>query len=441
MTALRAKTLEDIAKVTEITALDGEQLKQFYVPTDNARDPVLPPSSVFENYLKNQPAPFRLLFASHPGAGKSTEINRFMQKEKDNFWIVYFSVKNEMDIAQLTHIDLILALMEKLYSQGEEDNLIQDSRVIEPVRSWLSSVVEESKVVTKKELEAGGEVGIGGSIGQIIGLSAKLRAASTSSQENAKTIRLVINPQIVQLRNYCNQIITEISNNLTKTHHKKQILIIVEDTDKLDINVARDLFVNHTGLLADLRASFVYTVPLYLIHSADRQRIETYFDTLTLPTIKTKTQDGSRFDPGWDVLHKILHTRIANQLIEFEAKELAIEMTGGILRDLLRVIKTASDIALYAGEARINRTAVRDSLNRLRLIYKNSVHGRDEISTFQLYEKLREIMSAKEGFVPPSKELQLLLYNQAVIEYNGVGWYSLHPLMREVLQQVNGNKT
>lgn len=441
MTALRAKTLEDIDKVTEITALDGEQLKQFYVPTDSARDHELPPSSVFENYLKKEPAPFRLLFASHPGAGKSTEINRFRQREKDNFWIVYFSAKNDMDFSQVTHINLILALMEKLYSQGKDDNLIQDSRVIEPVRSWLGSIIEESKISKKSDLVGEGEIGIGGPIGQIIGFSAKLRAASASSQENAKTIRLVINPQIVQLRNYCNQVITEISENLARADSKKKILIIIEETDKLDMEVARDLFVNHTGLLADLKASFVYTAPLYLIHSADRHRIEAYFDTLTLPTIKTKTRDGKRFEPGWDVLHKVLHTRIANQLIDSDAKELAIEMTGGILRDLLRVIKTASEIAIYAGETKISQRAVRSSLDRLKLIYRSSVRGSDGISTTQLYEKLSEIMTAKEGFVPPSEELQRLLYNQAVIEYNGVGWYSLHPLMEEILQQVIGNKT
>ena len=38
--------------------------------------------------------------------------------------------------------------------------------------------------------------------------------------------------------------------------------------------------------------------------------------------------------------------------------------------------------------------------------------------------------------MPPDDTLQLLLYTQAVIEYNGRGWYDLHPLMRENLQEM-----
>ena len=37
---------------------------------------------------------------------------------------------------------------------------------------------------------------------------------------------------------------------------------------------------------------------------------------------------------------------------------------------------------------------------------------------------------------PLDDALQLLLYMQAVIEYNNRGWYDLHPLMREALQEM-----
>jgi len=197
------------------------------------------------------------------------------------------------------------------------------------------------------------------------------------------------------------------------------------------------LFVDHTGLLADLQTSIIYTVPIYLVHSPERSRLEGYFQIRTLPMIKTYDQSGKRSEAGWTVLREIISRRLnTEKLFEPAALDLAIEKTGGILRDLLRVTQTASDVARYAGEPRISLTAMQYSLNELKSAYRNSVRGRGAITTEQLYEKMKMIAREPSGLVPVDDALQLLLYTQAVIEYNGKGWYGLHPLMRETLREM-----
>jgi hypothetical protein len=47
-----------------------------------------------------------------------------------------------------------------------------------------------------------------------------------------------------------------------------------------------------------------------------------------------------------------------------------------------------------------------------------------------------EIAQAHNKQVPVDEALILLLYTQAVVEYNGRGWYDLHPLMREALYEM-----
>jgi hypothetical protein len=432
----KAQTLQDVRQVTEPTPLDGDTLDEFYVPADPARDPLSPPSLDLRDYLHETPPPLRLLFASHPGSGKSTELNRLMQEAGDDFWFLYFSVRQELDIATLTPVNLILGLMEKLYQVGREEKLIRDERVIEPVRGWLSQIVRETKVMREEELAVDAGVGLDGLLAQVIGMFARLRSAFSLSFESAKTIRQEVEPRIPQLRQYCNLVLAEVSHHLDRRTPPRRLLVIVEDTDKLDVAVARDLFVKHTGLLADLQTSIIYTVPLFLIHSPDRNRLESYFETLTLPMIKTHTPKGERFNDGWDVLRQIVARRLdVEQLIEPQALDMAIEKTGGVLRDLLWALQRASRTARRAAADRISVETMRHSLDQLKNRYSQSVQGEGEVSTEDLYTKMEAIARAP-GKAPMDDALQLLLYTQAVIEYNGRGWYDLHPLMREALQEM-----
>lgn len=434
----RAEALSEIRQATDVGPLDGEALNEFYVLADPARDPLLPPSGVLRDLLYETPPPLRLLFASHPGAGKSTELNRLMMEAQADFWFVRLPTPQMLDIATLTHVDLILAMMETLYEIGRKESLIKDRRVIEPVRGWLREVVRETKIARDEELEAEVGVGLDGLLAQVVGLQAKLRSAFSLSHESAKTVRQVLQPRIAELRQYCNQVLVEIASHLNERQPRRRLVLIVEGTDKLDVPVARQLFVEHTGLLADLQTSIIYTVPLFLIHSADRKRLESYFETLTLPMIKTHTPQGAQFALGWQVLREIVDRRLdVERLISPEALNLAIEKTGGVLRDLLWAIQRASQVARYENVEQISLVAMRHSLDQLKTRYSQSVYANTErVDTAALYAKMREIAQAPLGKAPMDEALQLLLYTQAVIEYNATGWYDLHPLMREALQEM-----
>ncbi len=433
----RASTLREIRQATEPTPLEGEALEQFYVPADPARDPLSPPSTDLRDYVYETPPPFRLLFASHPGSGKSTELNRLMQEAQERFWFLKLSVRQVLDTATLTPVDLILALMEQLYTTGREEKLIQDRRVIEPVRGWLRQIVRETKVMREEELEIEAGLGLDGLLSQIIGMFARLRSAFSLSFESADVVRQEIKPRIVELRQHCNQVLVEITTHLEQHDPVRRLLIIVEDTDKLDVSAAQELFVKHTGLLADLQASIIYTVPLFLIHSPDRNRLESYFDTLTLPMIKTHSPQGERFENGWATLHQVVARRMdVERLIEPKALDMAIEKTGGVLRDLLWVLQRASRSARHIDADVISVEVMRHSLDQLKNRYSQSVYGGEKVSTEALYTKMEQIARSPTRQTPMDDALQLLLYTQAVIEYNGRGWYDLHPLMHETLREM-----
>ncbi len=231
----KAETLLEVRQATEPAPLDGEALEKFYVPADKARDPLFPPSSVLRDCLYDTPPPLRLLFASHPGAGKSTELNRLIKEAGQDFWFV------KLDVATLGHIDLILALMETVYEAGRKKKLIKNDKVIQPVRGWLREIVRETKVARDEELEVEAGAGIDGLLAQIIGLQTKLRSAFSLSHESAQTVRQVLQPRIVELRQHCNQVLVEVTDNLRQQDKSRRLVLIVEGTDKLDVPIARDL--------------------------------------------------------------------------------------------------------------------------------------------------------------------------------------------------------
>lgn len=431
----RAETLREIQTVMKPEPLSGEGLTSFYVSADPARALSLPAQELFE-HIHEAPKPLRVLFASHSGAGKSTEINRLMVETAADFWFVRLDTQQVLDLLTLTHIDLLVALAEALYNEGKRAHLIDDRALIEPVQKWLSEIVVESKIARREDLdiEAGG--GLDGLLTQVLGLFAKLRSAFSLSAETARVVRQKIDPKISELIQHCNKIIDALNKKLATRHPAQQLMVIIEDTDKLDVERAPAIFVNYRSVLTSLKANIIYTVPIHLIHSRHFKELDAHFELFRLPMIKTCQQDGKRFEPGWEILRDIVSQRMTEDLIEPEALALAIDKTGGVLRDLLRVLVAASSLARRQGETRITRAALAYSLAELKGLYRNSVRGEGGISTEQLYDKMKEVAQSRMGRVPPDDVLQFLLYTQAVIEYNGEGWYDLHPLMRDTLREM-----
>ena len=74
----------------------------------------------------------------------------------------------------------------------------------------------------------------------------------------------------------------------------KDVLIIVEDLDKIPIDRAESLFFNYASQLAQLQASVIFTFPITLLYNQKLNIIRQYFDyDFELPMIKVNNKDGS----------------------------------------------------------------------------------------------------------------------------------------------------
>lgn len=139
----------------------------------------------------------------------------------------------------------------------------------------------------------------------------------------------------------------------------KKILIVIDDLDKMAPKQAEELFYGYSTVLTGLDCNLIYTMPRALMFSDKYQWIIRFYDNdIKIPNIALFERGGNRNDASWKIMREIVEKRLKEQrlplqtLISEEALELAIEMSGGVIHDFIRIIRES---AVNAYENKRNR--------------------------------------------------------------------------------------
>ncbi len=93
-------TLRDIRKACELGPLRGPALNEFWVDTDAARDPHRFVRHSLRELLGDRDD-CKILFYGHSGSGKSTELNKLVNELGPDWFVVGFSVRDEMSLTEI----------------------------------------------------------------------------------------------------------------------------------------------------------------------------------------------------------------------------------------------------------------------------------------------------------------------------------------------------
>ena len=168
--------------------------------------------------------------------------------------------------------------------------------------------------------------------------------------------------------------------------------------------------------LKDLNISVIMTGPLSLMYGAGRQ-IKDYFDHVEY--LSPATADAS--DMGLPM--RILDTRGARSLMDTnEMRELSLA-SGGVLRDLISLARSAGFSAFLDNEDRIGSSHVKEAIAELGRTYHLTL-GTKQVKV------LREIL-AGTGFDPSRPGNMELLINRQVLEREST--YEVHPALARAL--------
>ncbi|ABL65910.1 P-loop NTPase fold protein [Chlorobium phaeobacteroides] len=420
--------------------LKGDELDSYYVDAFEGRgdNPVM---SLKRRLLDKPGGKLQILFSGYRGCGKSTELNKLQHDIRDDFIVLNFSIREELDLVNINYVELFVITMEKLFEVVGSYNIDINPQLYKSVSEWSRTVeIEKIRLLTGEALlEAGAEVEV--SVPLFARFFGKMRAAANASFSTKKTIIESIEPRLSDLIGHCNDLIREVKNKLSKSG-KKGLVIIIEDLDKLSVEKAEELFFNHSHLLGTLQTHVIFTFPVSLCYHSKSTVITGNFDEdFELPMVKVHDKQGDPYPEGRDALYRIITRRIGTEC--FEPSDLVyrfIDVSGGCLRDLFGMIRDAADNALNHQRTRINEADYTRSFFRLRRHYENTIAEKrvnNELVTSvgEYYETLRAVAVSETKKVDNTGAVLDLRHNLCILGYNDEGWCDVHPVVRTILQE------
>ncbi len=386
---------------------------------------------------------FKALLMGHPGVGKSTELSRLAQRIRDRYSVVRFSVTSELDPSSFKPFDILLFMMAEVAERtamapaaGGAGRKPSDDRLKE-LLDWFGV---EKRTVSRGSRIAG-EAAAGAGPGseswwaKALGLFASLKGEIKYAADRKTEIVEYRLSRLSTLIELANRLLDE-CNRLLRETEGKEWLFIGEDFDKPGIAPERheEFFLTHGNVIKDLRAHLIFTLPITLGYSQEASRLPAR--GYSMPDTPVFQADHTVHRNGRRAVKTVVEARVVPELFESRVVNQLVVASGGNVRDLLNLATDASDNAILAGAGTVAPSHTRAAIDRLRRDYTRGLGSSDkeEIPYEDKAARLLQIYEGAPKAEVPDEILHSLLRSRAVQEFNGKGWYGVHPLVVDILK-------
>jgi hypothetical protein len=283
------------------------------------------------------------------------------------------------------------------------------------------------------------ETSIAGEVGQDFNIlkffSVKLKVDSKIRYELKQEFERKVSELVAQLN-----IIAATIQAVTK----KQILVIIDDLDKLDLAVVNNLFKDNIKALCLPGFRIIYTIPVAALRETGLKPTienETNDQVVVMPVLKLFKKGDSHlanatpFSETLKILCEILTKRISNNLLESSTAEKIVLNSGGVLRELIRISNECCRICLRLIRRKpedkviINDEILDQAINNIRNDFAMPLGSVD----YQILQTTYQNFKPED---PKQQEFLDLLHGLYVLEYrNRQNWYDVHPIVVELLRE------
>lgn len=209
--------------------------------------------------------------------------------------------------------------------------------------------------------------------------------------------------------------------------------MIIDDIDKIDIALAKDIFQAHIKALFQPSFNIVMTIPIAALREVSLMatlQTETNDQIVQMPVSKLYQKEERNLpdaQPNAEVkerLTKILQKRIASNLYQPDVLDLIILESGGVIRELIKITNECCRIYLRLirrepdnQEIKIDRNILAQAINKLSLDFDSRIGMKD-------YEILKTTYEEFKPEDPKDQQFLDLLHGLYILEYrNSELWY------------------
>jgi len=359
--------------------------------------------------------PPKFFFSGHRGCGKSTELQHLLSNPQlqKKYWLLNFSIREETDIIDIDFRDILLAIGGRLYREYQKRGGELPDQLLRELASWQGKVEKEISTI----LEGRTDYEVSGSIDAFFanaGLKMKLEPATRV------ILRQVVENDITGLIAIINHIATAIY-----THERLIPLILIDDMDKPDLDKARSIFHDRREIMMQPNCAIVYTVSSALFYSKEFDSIRD--QALFLPNINLHPpmERETHNSEGYETLKNFVDLRMDLSLIEEEALDAAVTYSGGVFREMARILRTSIGRARRRNAARLGKDDVEWAAAEIRNEYRR-ILDKDDL---KLLKKIND-----NNHLEYSDRIRPLLQLLALLEYRDKeNWCDVHPVLRKLL--------
>jgi len=446
MSNLQVRNLADVSKVISLEPLDpGDQRYTDLSKARSTRELLK-----LRHYLDNCATSggwASAAFIGHRGSGKSTELKRLEGELAGQFTSLHLMVDNSLQL-DCDYTDLLLWLVDSVVNYFEKESLPLDHATAKAVADWFAERTIETADALKSEIslettaEAKAKAGVDiGFLAYSVKLLARLKARVVGNREHRKLARQKLQNYSDELLQRVNDLLADARETLAANGRPARLLIIQDNLDRLGRDAALRLFRDNGDFLKRIEADCIWTAPInsrlspFGIHNL-------FNNVFSMPTIKVHDRTNKKVESGINGLVALVEKRIEIKSVFSSSDVVAYlaQMSGGSVRDLLRLVGEAQLAAQVDGKATIDLDSAKEAVKKLRLDFQGLFVPGDAY-----YPLLSAVAATKQDAVTTASGspeqaannrafFAELLVNGSILEYNGdERWFDVHPVIHDIV--------
>ena len=405
-----------------------KDLRDFYVRRDDS------PVDSLVDLLAMEDGSAKYLVAGHRGSGKTTELKRLEQKCAANYTVVWVDTDTALDKFNIGYAEVMVLMGMRIVEQIAEAGWQLPKASEQELLNGLAKVTYQGKKEGSGSLQLP-------KVFQDLGMLLKVGF----QQETIRTLE--VRPALSEIVAKVNAIIAAAETARFK------LLVIVDGLDRKDYGIALEMF--SSSLMTALNCHIVYAVPIALRYSPSfKQPMESFekcLDLANIPVVKCDENSCPTTEPdkvGWHILATVVEKRLARlgdaykDLFQSDALDLLCEKSGGVMRDLVRLARTACEVALRESANSISLDIAQKAIREEHKTYTIEDYHYPELEKVHLTGQLTSspFDSPKRGKIVICDEL---LQYKLVLGYqdpNQGRWFDINPILLEDLERWQATK-